>query len=192
MNVLVIPEDFRKDRYILQPLIEAIFQAAGKSRANVRVCKDPLLGGVEQAMNWERISEILDRYKGMVEIFILAVDRDGVESRRMSLDNLEAKAGIELGANRFYLENAWQEIEVWAVAGQDLLPGWSWQDIRGEIHPKERYFEPLARSRRLENEPGGGRKTLGIEAAKNYRRVKSRCPEDIGALESRLAAKFNE
>jgi len=191
MNVLIIPEDFRKDQFMLKPIFEAILREVGKPRANVRVCMDPLLGGIVQALDWERISEIIERYKGMVEVFILAVDRDGIDSRRTTLDNIEEKAAKEFGPALLYSENAWQELEVWAIAGQDLPSDWSWQEIRAEVHPKERYFEPLARLRQVENEPGGGRKTLGIEAAKNYRRVKGRCPEDIGALETRLAEKFN-
>lgn len=125
----------------------------------------------------------------MVEIFLLLVDRDGIESRRQALDLLEEKAKTHLGADKRILlaENAWQEIEVWALAGQNLPDNWRWQEIRSEVHPKERYFEPLARQRGLLIEPGQGRTTMGREAAQNYARVRSRCPEDIGALESRLA-----
>lgn len=190
MNVLIIPEDFRKDQYVLKPIMEALLDAAGKPRANVRVCMDPLLGGIDQATNWDRIEEIIDRYTGMVHLFILAVDRDGVATRRAALDAIEARATAKLRAQRFYAENAWQEIEVWAIAGHDLPAGWSWSAIRADPHPKERYFEPLAASRGLDKEPGGGRKTLAIEAAKNYKRIRERCREDIGALEARLTAGF--
>lgn len=41
MNVLVIPEDFRKDQYMLKPIIEAMLKAKGKM-VKVRVCQDPL------------------------------------------------------------------------------------------------------------------------------------------------------
>jgi hypothetical protein len=151
---------------------------------------DPLLGGVDQAMNWDRLDEIIDRYRGMVHLFILAVDRDGVEARRAALTDLERRAEAKLGDLRFYAENAWQEIEVWAIAGHRLLPGWSWKAVRSERDPKERYFQPLAESRGLRGEPGGGRKTLAREAARNYTRVRDRCPEDIQALESRFRGKF--
>ncbi|MCP4692274.1 MAG: hypothetical protein GY859_29790 [Desulfobacterales bacterium] len=42
MNVLVIPEDFRKDQYMLKPIIDAMMSRAG-GVAKVRVCQDPLL-----------------------------------------------------------------------------------------------------------------------------------------------------
>ena len=84
------------------------------------------------------------------------------------------------------LEDFRKDQEVWALAGQDLPKSWKWQEIRKEVHPKETYFEPLAKQRGLTNEPGEGRTTLGREAAQNYARVRSRCKEDIEALETRL------
>lgn len=61
MNVLVIPEDFRKDQYVLKPIIKAMMAQLGKPRAKVRVCSDPLLGGVTEALKWDRIKQILQR-----------------------------------------------------------------------------------------------------------------------------------
>lgn len=189
MNVLIIPEDFRKDQYVLEPIIKRMFTAIGRPRANVRICRDPLLGGISQAIRWERIVEVIHRYRGMVDVFLLLVDRDGKAERRHALDVLEGKARVELGSVKaMFAENAWQEIEVWALAGQKLPKDWNWNEIRAEVHPKEVYFEPLARQRGLLNEPGGGRRTMGREAATNYSRVRSRCRKDIQVLEARLAA----
>ncbi len=188
MNVLIIPEDFRKDQYILKPIVEAMLTEAGKPRANVRVCLDPLLGGIGRALDWEEIKQILDRYS-MVQMFLLLVDRDGVEGRRSSLDSIEARARERLPNSRVLLgENAWQEIEVWVLAGHQLPGEWKWADIRAEVNPKETYFEPFAAKRGVKDQPGGGRKTLAQEAAANYRRVRQLCPEDIQALEGRVRA----
>jgi hypothetical protein len=60
MNVLIIPEDFRKDQYILGPIVKKMFEEIGKPRAKVQMCLDPLLGGISQALRWERILEIID------------------------------------------------------------------------------------------------------------------------------------
>ncbi|WP_281181280.1 hypothetical protein [Chloroflexus islandicus] len=38
----------------------------------------------------------------------------------------------------------------------------------------------------MSDEPGGGRRTLGQEAARRYERIRQRCPEDIGELERRI------
>jgi hypothetical protein len=186
-RVLVIPEDFRKDEPLLQPILEKMLEACGRP-AQVRVCKDPLLGGVHQALNWQRLREILDRYRGMVDCFLLIVDRDGLPDRRKRLATLEEEAARFLGGeDKFFAENAWQEIEVWALAGLSDLPrSWVWNAIRATSNPKEDYFEPYVRRKGLTTEPFGGRLRLGLEAARHYRRIRRLCPEDVAALESRL------
>ncbi|SMF94517.1 hypothetical protein SAMN02949497_1835 [Methylomagnum ishizawai] len=187
MNVLIIPEDFRKDQYLLQPIVAALLSHLGKPRAKVTVLKDPLLGGVARALDFQQLKPIIERYRGMVDVFLLCVDRDGEQSRRLRLGNLESQARAILPENRIFLaENAWQELEVWALAGLDLPKEWAWRDIRAERDPKERYFKPIAERRGLLDEPGEGRRTLGIEAAKRYAKIRQRCPEDIQALEGRI------
>lgn len=187
MNVLVVPEDFRKDQYLLKPIITALFESLGKPRATVRVCQDPLLGGITEALDWNRIQQVLGRYRGMVDVFLLIVDRDGVEGRRAALDNLEEKAKLALDPRRVFLaENAWQEVEVWILAGIDLPPGWEWKEIRTEVHPKERFFEPIAEQRGISNQPAGGRKLLAAEAVRRFNRIVQLCQEDVAALRSRL------
>lgn len=186
MNVLVIPEDFRHDQYVLKPIIEAMLKAAGKPRTKVIVCKDPLLGSVEQALKWDRIRDIISRYRGMTDLFLLCVDRDGVEGRRSRLDEIEQQVA-DFAPDCFFLaENAWQELEVWLLAGHSLPGEWAWQEIRAHQDPKEAYYIPYAKSREVFNEPGEGRKTLGREAASRYTRIRARCPEDIAALENKI------
>lgn len=187
MNVLVVPEDFRKDQYLLKPIVTALFASLGKERATVRVCQDPLLGGIGEALDWGRIRQVLERYRGMVDIFLVIVDRDGVQGRRAALDGLEEKAkGVLPGRRVFLAENAWQEVEVWVLAGLDLPHGWQWSEIRAEIHPKERFFEPVAQQRGVANQPAGGRKTLATEAAARFGRILQLCQEDVAVLKSRL------
>jgi hypothetical protein len=191
VNVLIIPEDFRKDQFVLKPIIERMFAEIGKPHAQVLMCLDPLLGGIYQATDWERIQDILEMYP-MVDIFLLLVDRDGIKTRRNGLDGLEVKGEAVLADDRLLLpENAWQEIEVWALAGQQLPRKWRWVDIRREIHPKEEYFVPWAEQRGLLDEPGQGRTTMGREAAANYKRVISRCKEDLESLQLRLSEWVN-
>jgi hypothetical protein len=116
MNVLVIPEDFRKDQYMLKPIVAAMLNWVGVA-ARVEVCQDPLLGGVTEAMKWERIKEIIEQYSWKVQLFLLCIDRDSDPHRRSALDNLEQKASQVLPASkRLLAENAWQEIEVWVLA----------------------------------------------------------------------------
>lgn len=189
MNVLVIPEDFRKDQFVLQPIVEAMMRAVGKPRANVIVLRDPLLRGVSQALDWEEVRGILIRYEGMIDLFLLCVDRDGDPNRRAALDRLESQAAALLGNTGCFLaEHAWQELEVWVLAGHDLPKSWSWKEIRREIHPKERYFAPFAATRPTKHSPHEGRRALALEAARRYARIRRRCPEDVASLETRVAA----
>lgn len=183
MNVLLIPEDFRNDQYLLEPLFAALFRALGRPNARVRVCRDPLLGGVTEALDVKRLDEVVVRYKGMVDLFIVCVDRDGNSGRRARLDGIERafRESCVLMA-----ENAWEELETWTLAGLDLPADWRWTDIRAEVSVKERYFAVLARQRGLADAPGGGRRPLGIEAARRVNVIRQKCPEDFGTLASRI------
>jgi len=185
MNILIIPEDFRKDQYILKPLFTRLFRSIGKPRVRVEICRDPLLGGVGEALKSERIEEVVRKHEGMTDIFILCVDRDGNEGRRQRLDQIEG----EFGATRVFLaENAWEEIETWVLAGLDLPADWNWRTVRSEVHVKEIYFESLATQRDLSDAPGGGRKPLGEEASRRIDAIRQKCPEDFDALARRLEA----
>jgi hypothetical protein len=186
MNVLVIPEDFRKDQYMLKPIVAAMLGSIG-ANARVEVCQDPLLGGVTEALKWERIEDIIEQYSWKVQLFLLCVDRDGNAHRRSALDGLEREAARVLKSDRRFLaENAWQEIEVWVLAGHNLPAEWEWAAIRAERDAKETYYLPFARLRGMLDTPGEGRRRLAEAAARRYSRVRQLCPEDIGALEERI------
>lgn len=183
MNVLIIPEDFRKDQYILKPIFERLFRSIGRRSAKIEVCQDPLLGGVDEALKSDRISEIVSFYP-MTDVFILCVDRDGEIGRRQRLDQLEL---LFSSAIEFLAANAWEEIETWILAGVDLPSEWRWVDVRAEVHVKELYFEPLAVQRGLSDRPDGGRKPLAAEAARRIDAIRQKCPEDFDHLALRLS-----
>ena len=189
MNVLVIPEDFRKDQYILKPLFNKLFQRLGVRSVQVEICLDPLLGGIGEALKPERISEIVGENAAMRDIIILCVDRDGVTGRRQRLDDIEAEIQTQFGDSvHFLAENAWEELETWVLAGLDLPRSWRWADVRTEIHVKEQYFEPLAVMRGLAGSTGGGRRALAQEASRRILAIRRKCPEDFNALAQRLEA----
>ena len=181
MNVLIIPEDFRYDQYVLKPLFSKLFKSLAISSSNVRVCQDPLLGGVGEALKSERLEEIVQQYRGRIDLFVLCVDRDGAVGRRQRLNELQSLFGAT-----FFAENAWEEIETWVLAGLTLPSHWRWTDVRAEVDVKERYFEPLAALRGLANETAGGRKILGEEASRRIRAIRLKCPEDFDSLAQRL------
>ncbi len=185
MRVLVIPEDFRNDQYLLRPLFRRLFQSL-EIRADVEVCIDPLLGGVGEALKSERLQEVVDQYDGMIDLFILCVDRDGVLSRRNRLDHVEAEFGNK--RRRFLAENAWEELETWTLAGLRLPSDWRWSEIRAEVSVKERYFAALAQERGVADGLGRGRMRLGEEAARNLPAIRRKCREDFDHLARRIQA----
>ena len=188
MNVLIIPEDFRKDQFILKPLFSELFRAIGKRHARVVVCQNPLLGGISEALKAKRIAAVVEKHEGMTDIFILCVDRDGNTNRRQRLNVLEEKFST---GRTFFAENAREELETWLLAGVDLPEDWRWQDVRAEVSVKENYFNPLAKQRNVGHTPGEGREVLGKEAARNIPTIRQKCPEDFDALAKRLETFIN-
>lgn len=194
MRVLVIPEDSVKDKYLLKPIIKALMGAVNKPRARVRICEDPRMCGIGQALNHQRIEEVVERYKGMTDLILLCVDRDCDENRRHKLDALELTAAEVLAnpSKVFLATQAIEEVEVWALAAATDLPAkWSWKRIRSDRNPKERYFQPYVTQRGLMDDPGEGRKTLGREASAKYSRVKQFSPE-VEELEGRVRSHLSE
>ena len=183
MKVMIIPEDFRNDQYILRPLFDRLFKRIGAASVEVLICQDPLLGGIGEALKLERLAEIVEQNQGRIDVFILCVDRDGVLGRRQRLDQIEAEFQ---GNCVFFAVNAWEEIETWVLAGLDLPGNWRWADVRAEVQVKERYFELLAARRGLDNTDDGGRKALGEEASRRIRAIRQKCPEDFDSLALRL------
>lgn len=184
-NVLVIPEDFTKDEHILKPLVEHILEDCGR-KAQVQVCRDPNFQGVQAALNLDRLREVIARYP-MVQLFILFVDRDGKPGRKQRTDEIERTFSVELEpeARRFLAEVAWQEVEVFILAGLTLPSYWKWNEIRSDANVKDTFFKKLVLLSGMSKHPHEGRKKLMAESISNWRRIKSRCPEDIVALISR-------
>lgn len=185
MRVLIVPEDFRKDQYLVKPIIERLLEGMGV-RAAVRVCADPLLGGVREALKWARIEPIILRYRSQYRI-VIVVDRDGDLHRCTSLAALEEKAQALDPPFALITAQAIEEIETWTLAGLELPADWRFSDIRGDCNPKENWYLDLARRRGLLAGAAEGRETLGREAASSagLRRMKTLCPE-LAELEQRL------
>ena len=183
MTVLIVPEDFRKDQFILKPLFSRLLASLGKPHATVRVCVDPLLGGVDEALKAKRMADIVQRYGGRVQVIVLCIDRDGNTGRRQRLDQLEETLG-----ERFLGAEAWEEVETWVLAGLKLPTEWKWADVRAEVQVKELYFDVLAKQRGVDGGPDGGRSELAGEAARRVDVIRRKCPEDFDALARRIEA----
>lgn len=188
MRVLIIPEDVRLDQYMVKPLFQSMMKELGRPRARVEVCQNPRFQGVSQVLDWGRMEPVLKQYRPIVDLVVICVDRDGKPGRDVVLRNLEDQSReLFAGTSKtVFAVNAHQEMEVWLLAGcQDLPKDWSWNVVREEPDPKEKYFEPYAEGRGVLDGPGQGRQRLGVEAAKQYGRIRQLCPE-IKELEERI------
>ncbi|MDP8237653.1 MAG: hypothetical protein P9X24_01060 [Candidatus Hatepunaea meridiana] len=186
-NVLIIPEDCVNDQFILKPIIRAMMTGIGKRKANIQICMKPRLRGIADALDLKNLKDIIEQ-NGLFDLFLLLVDRDGDSNRKAKLRNREKRTEEILRTNQaFFAENAWQEIEVWILAGcKDIPSGWNWKEVREEINPKEVYYLPFAKQRNLHNTLGKGRKVLAEEAAAYYSRISEKCNE-VAKLEQRIS-----
>ncbi len=137
------------------------------------------------------LTQVIDQYP-LVNLFLLIVDRDGREDRRNLLDRREEEVrAILSGSRRFLAQEAWQEVEVWALASQELPRAWHWGDVRNDPNPKERYFEALVTERNMSRTLGRGRREIGRDIGRQYSRITSRCPE-LRELEARIMSWLRE
>ncbi len=190
LNVLIVAEDYRNDQYILKPIINSMLEHVGKPNANVRVCRDPMIGGVDDALDSETVKEVINT-NPLFDLYLLVVDRDAQSNRRERLSRVEEDAaGHTRPTQSFLAGQAHQEVEVWLLAGQPDVPGSleaRWAEVRDERQAKERYYDPYIEQKTLSNSPGGGRKPLGQTAGSNYAdRVRQLCDE-VQTLEQRVA-----
>lgn len=186
-RVMIILEDYVKDQYIVKPLIDKFFSALGRTKAKVVICKDPRFRGITDCMNQNNLVDKVIKVYREVDLFLLIVDRDKEENRHHRLSRLESIIREYLRPDQHFLTaQAYQEVEVWAMAGHQLPKRWKWVDIRDERDPKEKYFVPFSRQKGYYDYPDEGRKKLMEESLNNWSRVIKRCQEDIEQLLDRI------
>lgn len=176
MKVLIIPEDQELDRYIVQPVVEALFQDLGKNRVQVSVLPEPRLRGINEALNSERLAGII-RDNPMVDLFLLIVDRD------CNREGNEERVAARVAAHPDKLIGclAVQEVEVWMLA-LHLDSGFS--EVRRHCDPKEKWAEPLLGHLGTDG-PGKGRKKAMRALTGKWRGLSARC-EELGALQQHI------
>ncbi len=179
MKVLIIPEDPTHDQYVLKPVLERIFQEIGR-KVRIDVLGDPHLRGVDQALDRETITTIIDD-NPMIDIFLLIVDLDcnRYHNRERADDREQEHRG------RLLTCLAVQEVEVWLLALHPGQIGGAWAEVRADCDPKERYSDPFLDALGSDG-PGKGRKKAMRALPGNWSRLVRLCPE-IKDLQERLA-----
>lgn len=182
-RILVVTEDFRRDQFIAKPLVERM-AAECRPRALVEVCRRPKLGGVQRMFDETYLRrEVLPLYP-MFDVVVLLLDRDGLAGRERSLadqaERLTTPGQQVLGAA------AIEELEVFILAGHPHARAWDWPAMRRDADVKNTYFRRLAEETGSLPLPFEGRAVLMAEAMKNWSRIKTLCPEDVGELLAQL------
>lgn len=170
MKILVIPEDPKLDQYILKPVVARIFADLGKS-PRIEVLSNPRLRGVAEALDSAKLADIVATYP-MNDLFLVIVDRDGVQSRQDAAAVREAEH-----PQRLFVCLAIEEVEVWMLAIHSRDLGIPWREIREEIHPKERFAIPFLNDRAPKLDLGQGRTWAMRDLGGQWRGVLDRCPE---------------
>ena len=170
MKVLVIPEDQELDRYILKPVIEAIF-ADLELPARVEVLPEPRLRGTGDALDRDIVHDIVTD-NPMVDLFLLVIDRDCNRDHTV----YGAAARVSEHVDRMIACLAEQELEVWMLAlYKDRLDP-SFSEVRTECDPKERWAEPLLEELGT-GSPGRGRKGAMRALSGKWRSLRDTCTE---------------
>ena len=174
---MIIPEDPTYDRYIVQPIVEALLAKFGRS-ARIETLRNPHMQGIEDAI--AKSPDVVARYP-QHDVFVLVLDRDGNPGRAERLTALQVRIREGVRPDKPFLYClAEQEVEVWLLAAQWTAcrrehPSWSWSDVRAAVDVKEQYFQPFFQQHRDLRVPGQGRAQLmsgvDIEA------VMAKCPE---------------
>jgi hypothetical protein len=170
VKVLVIPEDQEIDRYILKPVIEAMF-ADLEISARVEVLPEPRLRGTSDALN-EGIVRAIVTDNPMIDLFLLVIDRDG------NRDNNVQKAAARVAEHEGRMIGclAEQEIEVWMLALYKDRLDTPFSEVRAEWDPKERWAEPLLKELGT-GSPGRGRKGAMRALSGKWRSLRDTCTE---------------
>ncbi|MCC6157007.1 MAG: hypothetical protein IT350_03075 [Deltaproteobacteria bacterium] len=179
-RVLVMPEDPTNNGYILKPLVEKILSAAGKRSATVTVATNPKAEGYSDAKRILK-EDIIPTYSFMSLILFLP-DSDG-KDRSGEFEALYRIAEKQ-GANLICCA-AVTEVEAWLLAGHINLLQDSWLTVRNDPKLKETYFDPFLAKYGNPKSADKGRSALMLTTLRNYRGLKSRCPE-IQELEDRI------
>ncbi len=186
VRISVLCEDHTYDQYVLEPVIRAALSALGRPKAVIDVKSLPKASrGVEQLI--AKMCDHLARWGGPSTAVVFVADADGKdggngrEDRRLQM--LNKFAACDRHQNKGLIVVAIQEAEVWALWGVRAELGVTWDEVRAECDPKERFFEQFVDESLT---PDGGRRELMRRGLENgWESLKVGCPE-LQVLEDEL------
>lgn len=183
MKVLVIPEDAKYDRHMLQPIMARMIERWLEIPADVTVMDKMKLGSLSKATARDTLRRVVNQHR-MFDLFILCIDQDDRTDEAVAdqIADIEDEMREHLRErNRpddaFFAVVARREIEAWVLIGCEESGDWTYTELRQEPQVKERYFERYAQQRGVDEGQFGGRRPLGEEAARNYKTIRQHCDE---------------
>lgn len=184
-RVMFVCEDHTLDQYILRPVLKSLLNYLGKPKADVRAVTDPKLSGIGDLRR--DMCSIVTRYTVVSDLLIIAVDGDCVEDRQSSFEEALAQCP---GHEKALVVVARQELEVWAIWGSKDELGDGWSTITQECHPKETYFEGLAKPGDARRPDRGRTRLTSLSLGRGWRSLAQGCPE-LGELEARVRPRLS-
>lgn len=179
-RVLLVLEDFVKDRFVVKPVVEAIFaNLDAQARVEIYPVK---MGGWMKALDKNELTRIATVEKSS-NLIIVACDRDC--NRNNVIEKAQAREA-EL-AGRLLVCLAIEEIETWLMwlhKDDDEMSA-SWGDIRAHCDPKEAYAEPFLKAKGWTGGPDDGRKSAMKALAQRSRGLIESC-EEIAGLRQKI------
>jgi hypothetical protein len=170
VKVLIVPEDQELDRYIVLPVVQALFDDLGL-RARIQVLPEPRLRGSAAALDAAVVRDIVQA-NPMEDLFILVVDRDcdREDNARRAAERQKEHAGKLVACV------AREEVEVWLLALYKNDLGVSFRDVLAHCDPKEQWAEPLLQKLGSTG-PGRGRKSAMRALKGSWRSLRDTCTE---------------
>lgn len=137
VRIVVIPEDDRLDKFVLQPVFEAMLAYLDKPHARVKVVDNPQPRGIATVLQPEFADRVVARFP-FAHVYVYCLDRDGRAEREGQLDAAVARLRLAAPGGRAEGILAVQEAEVWCLINHVTELGDPWPVVRSEPHPKER------------------------------------------------------
>jgi hypothetical protein len=186
-KVAIVCEDPTYDRYIAEPVIAKACEEIGRPRAQLRTVEWPRVYGVSQLK--DAVCDYLHKWGPISDAVVFVVDADGEDGTDGRPDRARQFASAITACGEalpcHVLTVALQELEVWALWGCYQQLGVSWDVVRSEPHPKERFFDPQVTKAELRTADRGRTRMIEASLSKGWHSLVVACPE-IGALTAGL------
>lgn len=189
-RVALVCEDPTLDQFVVRPIVAEALRQVGRPRAIITTITNPHMGGYSRV---EALAcAVLDRWSAISEAVVFIVDadcEDGIGGRRNRRRRLQTLLDdCPAGRGKVLLVVAIQEVEVWALWGQEASLPSRWSTVRSDCNPKERFLQPLLTKADHMRPDRGRTRLVGAALRRGWTSLRGACPE-LAELELSLQAR---